>query len=149
VASAGTLNNFKFTLNGELWIYDDGKFILGDNSSDSVINLNTTGASIGGYGVLQYLTSSSYSGRLYENNRKDVSVTAKNLIATLLQRSTNLLVSTLFLDKDGNYKVRLGNGVVASLLSGDNVLFDNPSNYFVYGTNGGRSFSIDASGNRS
>jgi len=146
VSSPGTLNNFKFILNGELWIYNDGKFVLGDNISDSVINLNTTGATIGGYGVLQYLTSSSFSGRLYENNTKELSVTAKNLISNLLQRQTNLTTSVLFWDANGNQKVRLFNGNIATLDAADLVTQD-ASSGIVYGTRGGKGFRIDLNGN--
>jgi len=151
VSLPGAFNYLYFYDKGGLYIDKQGKFVIGDNLvSASIVDFDSTGASFDCNGSLQYLQEPSFAGIITADQQFYTNTTNLfGVVENMLQQNLNLTLATQFIDKDGNRKVRLGNGVIVTLLSGDVVVRDDVYSYAVFGVNGGSTFVIDSRGNRS
>jgi len=158
-ASAGLLTSWIFDDGGVLNIDVGGEILLGDNSANTPISFDNTNGMIMAdpivtfdntrgreirHGVITLLSDTNFSGVISGQRISGVAFTAETLVSSLVQRivavdgqQLRLNVSTLFVDANGNDKIRLRNGAIATLVEGDIITGDNTSNGWVYGTNAG------------
>jgi len=158
----GILSEFKFDINGILNIEVGGNLIIGRNRlipptyEESKINWDNLD------GVIQYnkegngtvkLAGTDFVGQLQNNKFENSLLTASELVSLLVKYlnftgSENLKVSTLFIDIDGQQKIRTKDGVIVALLEDDEIREDSEVYGYVYGINKGRPFIIYPNGVR-
>ncbi len=172
IASPGLLTSWDFVNGGVLNLDKGGELLIGDNNlntpiafdntggvmlADSIVTFdNTRGRSVR-HGVVILLSDSDFSGVISGQRISGVDFTATSLVSSLVQRivevsgaQLRLNVSTLFVDADGNDKIRLRNGAIGTLIDGDVITGDNSSTGIVHGTNAGIAINfkpgVDSSG---
>ena len=154
VAAAGNIGTWLFNDNGVLDIGENGIFSLGENISANSFNFKAIGGIINTSpsillnGKVGLLSETAFIGMISHRPFELTSVSAIELVSGLLQRAllqdiqstqANLSVSVLFIDSLGVHKVRLNNGQIASLDSGDIITRDDSTTGIVYGIGAGES----------
>ena len=148
--SSGTLTSFVFDFDGILNIENASRLILGPNLTDSTISWNNLNGLIQGEGLVGFAAEANFLGQIQTSSLSGpVSITSVNLVRNLINLKPNLLVSTLFLDINGNQWIKMKNGNIYKLFANDVIVSDGASEGFVYGTNKNRPFILYLDGHRS
>ncbi|MCK4265429.1 hypothetical protein KAW80_03665 [Candidatus Babeliales bacterium] len=158
-ASAGRVGSWEFGEGGILSVDEGGVLIIGENLAGTSFNWDNTGGNILedtkilSNGSVRLLSESGFIGLLPKQSFALSNATALQLVSALLQRATlkdiqdedaDLSISVLFIDSDGNRKVRLSSGQIVTLSDGAVVIKDDSTTGIVYGVKADeRSFAIE------
>jgi len=145
--SALLLSAIDFSNGGSLYIAADGLLNIASNSGGgSGIALYLHGAAISGTGLVG-VVGSAFRGKIQQNLVSQEDLTAREIVQCLVQTKTNLLVSTAYIDQNGQMSIRTKNGVLITLNAYQVVTSDNADGVILgYNSITGKRFSYDADG---
>jgi hypothetical protein len=163
----GDLKEYSHSHHGLLYVKTGGKLTLASNVADPKTQAEKkfdwygSQSTISGSGLVEYVykpeteTGGKYRGftaklsatcaDLYKDT---TSITMEQLATWLVQTSSTLKLSTLYVDESGNNVVRTKNGVSVTLNSGDTIVSENTDGSLVGRTSSGASFTISVNGER-
>jgi hypothetical protein len=150
----GILTSFKFDQNGILNIDNGGILRLGPNRylgprhTELSFAWDNLGGQVTGTGIIQFVAT-EFAGQLQDLLLASTNLTAEGFVKQFIGTVPNLSVSTVFIDKDGQNKIRMKNGKIFNLYKDDIINEDDSKTGFAYGSNNGLPFILKLDGSRS